>query len=317
VKRRLRLEVERFVRPPDISIAHWFRPPPYGGANQFLWALRAELERRGLRVGEHVIAPRTRGCLLNAFAFDAEAVRRMRHAGCRIVHRVDGPIALYRGFDNGDDEQVVRLNAELADATIIQSHYSLEASRRAGLTLKDPVVIPNAVDPQIFHPPGRRPPVAGRRIRLIASSWSDNLNKGAAALALLAPALDPSRFELTFVGRSPIALPGIRTVPPLPSHALAELLREHDAYICAARNEPCSNALLEALACGLPIVYADSGSNGELVGAAGIPFREDEELPAAVATLAGELDGLRARISIPRLDEVAGRYLEVMGVHAP
>ena len=35
---------------PDVAIAHTFRKPPYGGSNQFLIALRGELERRGLRV---------------------------------------------------------------------------------------------------------------------------------------------------------------------------------------------------------------------------------------------------------------------------
>ncbi|MGH3136152.1 MAG: hypothetical protein ACRDPV_06640, partial [Gaiellaceae bacterium] len=31
----------------DIAIFHEFSPPPYGGGNQFLLALRGELERRG------------------------------------------------------------------------------------------------------------------------------------------------------------------------------------------------------------------------------------------------------------------------------
>ena len=39
-------------------------------------------------------------------------------------------------------------------------------------------VIPNAVDPAIFHPPASREPLDGRRVRLIASSWSDNPRKG-------------------------------------------------------------------------------------------------------------------------------------------
>jgi glycosyltransferase involved in cell wall biosynthesis len=229
---------------------------------------------------------------------------------------VDGPVALTRGFDNGDDDKVARLNAELADATIIQSHYSLEASRKRGLTLKDPVVIPNAVDPRIFHAPVRRS-APGRRLRLIATSWSDNPNKGAGSLAHLARELDPARFELTFVGRSPIALPGAQVIPPLASRPLADVLREHDVYICPALHESCSNGLLEAMACGLPAVYADSGANGELVGTAGVSFREDDELPNAVAAAADQLDDLRTRISVPRLDEVADRYLAVMGVSVP
>lgn len=310
----LRTELARVLRAPDVAIAHTFRKPPYGGSNQFLLALRGELRRRGLRVGANVVGARTRACILNSFAFDEVALRTMLHAGCRVVHRVDGPVALYRGRDDGSDGRVQRLNEELAEATVLQSRYSLEASRAAGLEFRNPVVIHNAVDPKIFHPPELRARRDGHRIRLISSSWSDNPNKGAAALALLEHRLDWNRFELTFVGRSPVALEKGRMLPPVPSPELARLLRAHDAFIAPSRHEPCSNALLEALACGLPAVYRDSGANGELVGEAGVAFVDDDELPAAVEAIAVQLDDRRGRIAIPQLDEVADRYLEAMRI---
>jgi glycosyltransferase involved in cell wall biosynthesis len=316
VRRRLQIELTRLVRPPDVAIAHWFRPSPYGGSNQFLRALRDELRRRGLRVGEHAIASRTQACILNSFAFDADAVRRTLHPACRVVHRVDGPVTLYRGADDGADALVEELNHELADVTVFQSRYSLEASQRLRLSMRSPVVIPNAVDPQLFHPPEGREPSQGRRIRLISTSWSDNPNKGAAALALLERELDWTRFELTFVGRIPLRLERARTIPPQPSPKIGRLLREHDAFVFTSRHEACSNALLEALACGLPAAYVDSGANGELVGEAGISYREDDELPSAVERLGGELEERRALIATPRLAEVADRYLEAMGMAA-
>ena len=102
----------------------------------------------------------------------------MLHPGCRVVHRVDGPLATYRGFDDGTDARIAALNAELAHATVVQSRYSLEASARLGIELREPVVIPNAVDPELFHPPASRAPLAGRKVRLITTSWSDNPQKG-------------------------------------------------------------------------------------------------------------------------------------------
>ena len=53
-----------------------------------------------------------------------------------------------------------------------------------------------------FIPPPTRDPIAGRRVRVIATSWSDNPNKGADALAWLDANLDHERFELTFAGRT-------------------------------------------------------------------------------------------------------------------
>jgi glycosyltransferase involved in cell wall biosynthesis len=229
-----------------------------------------------------------------------------------MVHRVDGPIGAYRGFDDGTDARVAEVNAELADATVVQSSYSLQAHRGLGIELRSPVVIRNSVDPAIFHPPAEREPLAGRRARLIGVSWSDNPGKGADVFAWLDANLDWDRYELTFVGRSPLRFRRIRVLGPIPSDELADELRRHDAYIAPSRNDPCSNALLEALACGLPAAYLASGGHPELVGEGGLPFESAEELPAVLDRLAAELDERRAAISVPALDDVADRYLEVL-----
>jgi glycosyltransferase involved in cell wall biosynthesis len=301
---------------PDVAFGHTFRPPPYGGSNQFLLALRREFERRGLRVGEQLVAPVTRAALLNAYVFDIAYFRnaRRKNPSLRVVHRVDGPLAAYRGFDDGTDELIAALNDELADATIFQSNYSLSAHEERGLTLREPVVIHNAVDSAIFHPPAARPSLAGRRLRLVATSWSDNPNKGAATYAQLGQHLDRDRFELTFVGNASVPLPGVRHVAALPSGALAEELRAHDMFVLASRNEPCSNALLEALACGLPAVYRDSGGNAELAGAAGVPFVDDDELPATIEDASARIDALRAAIASPSIERTADDYLAALGI---
>ena len=51
---------------------------------------------------------RTRACLFNSFNFDFARVRRFARRDCRMVHRVDGPIGAYRGFDDGTDARIVR-----------------------------------------------------------------------------------------------------------------------------------------------------------------------------------------------------------------
>lgn len=315
VAREAQTEVDvRFRRGgrADVALFHQFAPPPTGGGHQFLRALVGELERRGLRVELNRISSDTPACLFNSFNFDFRRLRRFAHEGCRMVHRVDGPIARYRGFDDGTDGRVAEINRELAGATVVQSRYSLEAHREQGIELREPVLIPNAVDPAIFHPPAAREPLAGRRLRVIATSWSDNPNKGADVLAWLGRHLDTDRLELTFVGRAPGPLENVRCRGPLPSRPLADELRRHDVYLAPSVNDPASNALLEALACGLPAVYRASGGHPELVGEAGVAFTEPEEVPGALERLAGELDERRSAIRVPALEEVADRYLEVL-----
>ncbi len=296
----------------DLALFHEFSPPPYGGGNQFLLALRAELERRGLEIEVNRISGETPACLVNSFNFDFRRLRRLDRPGCRIVHRVDGPIGVYRGFDDGTDARIAAVNAERADATIVQSTFSLDAHRALGIELRDPVVVHNTVDPRIFFAPAAREPLPGRPVRLIATSWSDNPRKGNEILEWLDRNLDPGRFALSLLGRFSGSFEHARVLAPVPSETVAEELRRHDLYIAASQNDPCSNALLEALACGLPAAYLDSGGHPELVGEAGLPFAEKEELPELLGRLVDEIDERRAAISVPALEDVANRDLEVL-----
>jgi glycosyltransferase involved in cell wall biosynthesis len=294
----------------DLSVFHEFHAPPYGGGNQFLLALVGELRRRGVSVELNRISGGTPRCLYNSFNFDFARLRRFAREGVRMVHRVDGPIGVYRGFDDGTDLRIVELN-ELAGATILQSRYSLEKHRELGFELRDPVVIHNTVDPSIFHPPEREP-LDGRRLRVVATSWSDNPRKGADVLEWLDANLDHDRYELTFLGRAQESYRHTRALGAVPTAEVANALRRHDVYLAPSRNDPCSNALLEALACGLPAVFRASGGHPELVGDAGVPFVEPSEVPQALDRLVSELAERRAAIRVAPLTEVADRYLEVL-----
>jgi glycosyltransferase involved in cell wall biosynthesis len=295
----------------DVAVFHEFHPPPYGGGNQFLLAVVGEFRRRGLAVEVDRLSGRTPVCLYNSFNFDFRRLRRFARSDARMVHRVDGPVGAYRGFDDGTDRRIVEINA-LADATVVQSRYSLEKHRELGLELRHPVVIHNTVDPAVFHPPVEREPLADRPLRVIATSWSDNPRKGADVLAWLDRQLDFDAFEVTYAGNTRQVFERVRTVAALPSRQVAELLRAHDVYLAPSRDDPCSNALLEGLACGLPAAFRRSGGHPELVGEAGIGFDDVEEVPDVLARLRSELDARRAAIRVRSLADVADRYLELL-----
>jgi glycosyltransferase involved in cell wall biosynthesis len=295
----------------DVAVFHEFHTPPYGGGNQFLLALVGELQRRGLAVETNRVSGQTPACLYNSFNFDFARLRRFVHDDVRMVHRVDGPVGVYRGFDDGTDLRIAEIN-ELADVTILQSQFSLDKHRELGFELRDPVVIPNAIDPEIFHPPPERTSLDGRPLRVIATSWSANPRKGADMLEWLDRSLDFGAFEVTFAGNTAARFERIRTIGPLASRPLADVLREHDVYLATSRDDPCSNALLEGLACGLPAAFLRSGGHPELVGDAGLGFDDAEELPATLERLRAELDERRAAIRVPALNEVADRYLDVL-----
>jgi glycosyltransferase involved in cell wall biosynthesis len=320
VGRHLRTEVE--VRRSrngraDLALFHTFESAPAGGGHQFLRALVGELGRRRIDVEHDRISGGTPACLFNSFNFDFARMQRFARPDCRMVHRVDGPIGVYRGFDDGTDARIETINAELADATVLQSRFSLAKHIELGIELREPLVITNTVDPSIFHPPERREPLDERALRVVASSWSQNPRKGGDVLAWLDREVDPAKIAVTFVGQSALQFARIRHVAAVDSYGVARLLCEHDVYLAASRDDPCSNALLEALACGLPAAYLDSGGHPELVGEGGLPFTWPEELPDVLDRLSSDLDGFRARISVPSLTDVADAYLRVLGLDTP
>lgn len=300
----------RWRRGAPIVFLHEFRTPPYGGGNQFLLALRGEFARRGIAVGEGHVGPDTEVVLFNSHHADPARLRRLRRPNLRMIHRVDGPIAVYRGTDDGTDQRVLGLNHEFADATIFQSVYSRDKHLALGFTVREPHVIVNASDPAVFFAADR--PAPERRLRVIASAWSDNPRKGGPVYQWLDTQLNQERFQFTFVGRIAESLPNSRVLGAIPSAELAALLRQQDVYLTASEHESCSNALIEALSCGLPAVYRRSGSNEELVRQGGLGFDHHEQIPELLEQMRTDYAAFRSRIEAPRLADVATEYLRVM-----
>jgi glycosyltransferase involved in cell wall biosynthesis len=302
------------VADPSIHILFPFRDGPWGGSNQFLRALRDELQNAGVWADR----PEDAGIVLfDSFNAAAEVIackRRLPHVP--FVQRIDGPISLYRGRDRHVDHLIYALGAAIADGIIFQSHYSQRANLALGMP--DPArsaVILNAPNAE-FHPAEVRAAASGR-IRLIASSWSANWNKGFDVYRHLDEHLDFDRYEMTFVGNSPIEFRNIRLVPPLDSAGLAALMRSHDLYVTASRNDPCSNSLAEALASGLPAVVLNSGGHPELLGNGGTVFEGPDDVLAAIDRASANLAAWRAALSIRTIAGVAGEYRAFLSrVHA-
>jgi len=253
--------------------------------------------------------------LLNSYNFTPELLRRVKKPGVRVVHRVDGPLQVYRGFDDGTDEEIARLNREFASRTIFQSDFSRAENKRLQFGLREGRVILNAADREIFTPRSKTSPKTGRPIRVMAASWSDNPNKGLDVFQWIDAHLDPARFQFTFVGRAQMNFEKAKHIEAVPSDELARLLREHDVFLTASMNDPCSNSVIEALTVGLPCVYRQSGGHPELVKDAGVGFDSPEEIPEALEKVARNWKSYVDKIQIPLIEEVAERYLEVLEVH--
>lgn len=296
-----------------VCLWHKFFKPPYGGGNQFMLALRTALQKSGVNIKENQLSLDINAYVLNSVHFDVDQFLDFsKKHSARVLHRIDGPIHLIRGHDREKDELCFQLNKHFASATVLQSRWTLQRIMEMGYEPVNPVIIHNSVDSDIFHRHGRVDFDPCRKIRLISSSWSDNVRKGGPIYKWIDKNLDWDRFEYTFVGNASESFTNIKQFAPVPSEKLAGLLRQHDIYITASSNDPCSNAVIEAMACGLPVLFLDDGGHPELVGYGGLPFGSEEDILSQLDELVDNYSMFQNLIVVPTMEEVAAKYLQLL-----
>ena len=300
----------------DVALFHAPAPPPSGGGHQFLRALSGELERRGLLVEENRISGGTDRCLFNSFNFDLARLRRFARDDVRMVHRVDGPIGVYRGFDDGTDARIAAMNAELARRdrapVALQPRRAPAARHRARRARRDRER-PRSGD----LPPARRHesqldgrPRAGRRGELVGQPPQGGRRRCVPS----ASAVDPGPFRAD-----------VRRSPARRARRLAARRRPASER---ARRAPSSAGLLRRAEPRRPVLErarsrpSPAACRRSSGGAAATPSSSarrasastaPEDAPAALDRLAAELDECRERrSSSPRWPTSPTAYLEVL-----
>lgn len=257
-----------------------------GGGNQFLKALKNEFLQKGIYSDDIETADII---LFNSYQYIDDLLKiKEKHPDKIYVHRVDGPICLYNKPEDKRDLITNRVNDEIADATIFQSRWSKEKCLENGLTPpKFSIVIMNAPDSNIFFGKSKIIKDDALKIKLISTSWSENINKGFETYKWLDQNLDFEKFDYVFVGNSPVEFENIIIKSPMCSQNLSEELRSSDIFITASKKDPCSNSLIEAIHCGLYPVALNDGGHTEIVKGNGVTFSSEKEL---LSVLTSQLD---------------------------
>lgn len=293
-----------------VNIHFPIKESAWGGGNQFLKALRNRFLSENKYTNEindsEVILFNSHHCL--------NEILKLKYENPHIafIHRVDGPMVHYRGGSARHDKFLFRFNHHLADGTIFQSQYSKNACLELGLKPnKNEVTILNAPDPNIFYK-NEIKEFNEKKVKLIATSWSANPRKGFEVYKWLDENLDFNRYEMKFVGNSPVEFKNIIKLDPMQSIDLSKELRNSDIYITASQKDPCSNSLLEALHSGLPVIALRDGGHPEIVKNSGFCFEQATEIPLLLNKLCSNYHEIRKTISLPNIGEVSEKYYEFL-----
>lgn len=327
-----------------------------GGMVSFQAKLSAGLNRVGVEVTTSLAERPYQAVLVIGGTRQLTGLWQARRAGIPIVQRLDGRNWLHRQRPVSRRHAVSRrhwlraeygnwllrlIRARLADRIVYQSQFSKEWwERDAGPTRQPDKIIHNGVDLSVYTPEGEGSPPSGRcRVLLVEGSLMGGYELGLEhALALVGQLRENHQIpaELMVVGRAddrlrnqvqaeseiPVIWQGL-----VPQEKIPEIDRSAHLLFSGDLNPACPNSVIEALACGLPVLAFDTGALSELVDQqagrvvpyGGDPWKLDRADIPGLAKGAIEIlenrpslqAGARQRAeSLFGLDEMVAQYVE-------
>ena len=212
-----------------------------------------------------------------------------RRKGIPIVQRLDGMNWLHRRMPTGlrhylraeaNNFLLRAVRSRLANRLVYQSAFARDWwERAAGRTAAPSSVVHNGVPLDEYTPLGGETPPADRVVMLmVEANLSGGYELGVQHAASLAQGLRGALrlpLEVVIAGRAEEAArrfwredeAGIRWLGVVPPQEVAALNRSAHFLFSADLLPACPNAVIEAMACGTPVVAYDTGALPELVTA--------------------------------------------------
>ncbi|MBN8657231.1 MAG: glycosyltransferase family 4 protein [Anaerolineae bacterium] len=219
-------------------------------------------------------------------------LNRAQRRGIRVVQRLDGINWVQRVKWSGvkytvraeyGNFMLSLIRNRFADRVIYQSQFIRKWWEDwYGITKAPASVIINGVDLNAYtHEGEHERPTDKYRMLLLEGSLARGLNSGLFHSASVAEKMSAKYpMEVVVAGTvdeatqrklnsllsvSSVANLSVKFLGTVPRADIPKLARSSHMMYCAEVNPPCPNSVIEALACGLPVIGFDSGSLKELV----------------------------------------------------
>lgn len=215
------------------------------------------------------------------------ALRRVARRGIPIVQRLDGINWLHRRLRTGarhwlraeiGNWLLAYIRERIASKIVYQSKFVQSWWERVyGLGPSNKRVIHNAVDLDLFQPNNKDQPPRDRiSILMVEGNLDGGYEQGISSAVALAEGLQTGNnsVELIVAGKVDAKLSAkwdqksrvrINWVGLLPNDQLPQLYRKSRLLFSGDLNAACPNSVIEAMACGVPVLAFDTGALGELV----------------------------------------------------
>ncbi len=325
-----------------------------GGPSSFNQKFSAGLAARGIEVTNDLDDPNLAAVLVNGGTRRLDLLWRVRRRGLRLVQRLDGMNWIHRKRSTGlrhylRSEQnnwlLAAIRRRLARRIVYQSHFCQDWWGRVyGAVEAQSSVVHNGVDLSIYHPegPGQRPTDC-YRILCVEGHLRGGTEVGLENALRLLEALMARRglpAELYVAGDVPASVrtallkdspirDRVTWTGVVPREQIPLLDRSAHLFYSVELNAPCPNAVIEALACGLPVLGFATGALPELVPAGAgrlVPYGRDpfsldppdiSGLAEAAADLLANLEPARAKARAHAeaalgLDQMVDGYLAAL-----